>query len=116
MVGLEGAGEAEGSRIWGMRASWLMITGGSARRSNAQRNWLELCPCRRRGQQRSRFGEDARVSRLGPGTLGEKAGLYSLRTKRIPKASLLGNQVATGKDTWKLATDKPARELDKRYR
>lgn len=27
MVGLEGAGETEGSRIWGMRASWLMITG-----------------------------------------------------------------------------------------
>lgn len=26
MVGLEGAGETEGSRIWGMRASWLMIT------------------------------------------------------------------------------------------
>ena len=43
MVGLEGAGETEGSRIWGMRASWLMITGGSGGRSNAQRDRLELC-------------------------------------------------------------------------
>lgn len=47
VVGLEGAGETEGSRIWGMRASWLMITGGSGGRSNAQRDRLELCPRRR---------------------------------------------------------------------
>lgn len=50
MVGLEGAGETEGSRICGMRASWLMISGGSGGKSNAaQRDRLELCPGRRGG-------------------------------------------------------------------
>lgn len=68
------------------------------------------------GQQRGRFGDDARVRRFRPGTLGLKARLYSLSTKRNPKACLLGKQVAGGEDTLKQATDKPARELDKRYK
>lgn len=71
MVGLDGAGETKGSRIWGIGASWLMIMKGVRGRPNAQRDRLKLCSCCRaveRGpHQRNGLGGMYALVDSGPG-------------------------------------------------